>query len=84
MLLFILENTEVIMNYRKHIRLPNYDYSQNGYYFVTVCTHMRRPIFVDAVKSLVEQKINQIPEYYPTVSIDYFLLNQEYCRTDCP
>ena len=66
------------MNYRKHIRLPNYDYSQNGYYFVTVCTHMRRPIFVDAVKSLVEQKINQIPEYYPTVSIDYFVIMKNH------
>ena len=62
---------EDIMNYRKHIRLPNYDYSQNGYYFVTICTHMRRPIFVDAVKSLVEQKINQIHKYYKGVDIDY-------------
>ncbi len=26
------------MKYRKTNRLPRYDYSQNGYYFVTVCT----------------------------------------------
>ena len=32
---------------RKQNRLKHYDYSQNGYYFVTVCTHMRRPIFAD-------------------------------------
>ena len=24
---------------RKHPRLKNYDYSQNGYYFVTICCH---------------------------------------------
>ena len=24
---------------RKNIRLKNYDYSQAGYYFVTICTH---------------------------------------------
>ena len=28
---------------RKTIRLQNYDYSQNGAYFVTICTaHVRR------------------------------------------
>ena len=29
---------------RKHIRLKNYDYSQNGVYFVTICTEERRNI----------------------------------------
>lgn len=29
---------------RKQIRLPDYDYSQNGAYFVTVCTAYRKPI----------------------------------------
>jgi len=27
------------------IRLPNYDYSQNGYYFVTICTKNRQEYF---------------------------------------
>lgn len=27
---------------RKNIRLKNYDYSQTGYYFVTICTHNRQ------------------------------------------
>jgi len=30
---------------RKPVRLPEYDYAQNGAYFVTVCTHGRRPLF---------------------------------------
>ena len=29
---------------RKRIRLPEYDYSSPGAYFVTVCTHDRRCI----------------------------------------
>ena len=29
---------------RKHIRLSNFDYSQKGYYFITVCTRERREI----------------------------------------
>jgi len=28
---------------RKNIRLKNYDYKSNGYYFVTICTHKGKP-----------------------------------------
>lgn len=31
--------------YRKQIRLPNFDYSSQGAYFVTICTHGRIPLF---------------------------------------
>ena len=31
--------------YRKSIRLKNYDYSSNGYYFVTICTQNREKLF---------------------------------------
>jgi len=30
---------------RKRIRLPDYDYSQNGEYFVTICTHNKKCLF---------------------------------------
>lgn len=29
---------------RKILRLETYDYSQAGFYFVTICTHQRQPI----------------------------------------
>ena len=29
---------------RKHIRLKEYDYSQKGYYFITICTQNRKCI----------------------------------------
>lgn len=35
------------MPHRKHPRLKNYDYSQNGCYFVTICTKGRAPILSD-------------------------------------
>lgn len=31
-------------NIRKRIRLPNYDYSTNGAYFITICTESRKRI----------------------------------------
>lgn len=30
---------------RKQIRLKEYDYSQNGYYFVTICTYKKQLLF---------------------------------------
>ena len=30
---------------RKPTRLPHYDYSQNGCYFVTICTASKKPLF---------------------------------------
>lgn len=33
--------------YRKSPRIPGYDYSTEGYYFVTICTHEKKCIFWD-------------------------------------
>ena len=33
---------------RKHTRLKEYDYSSKGAYFITICTHERRPLFWSA------------------------------------
>ena len=30
---------------RRSIRLPGFDYTQPGAYFVTICTHMRQDLF---------------------------------------
>ena len=30
---------------RKQIRLKYYDYSENGFYFITICTHNRQKLF---------------------------------------
>ena len=35
------------MNTRKTIRLKNYDYGQNGAYFITICVQNRLPILAE-------------------------------------
>lgn len=39
---------------RKNIRLKNYDYSQSGYYFITICTHNKSNIFGTIVGAIQE------------------------------
>lgn len=45
-------------NRRHSIRLRSYDYSQNGYYFVTICAQNREEIFGEIIRG--QMKINLI------------------------
>ncbi|MEJ2277610.1 MAG: transposase, partial [Candidatus Lokiarchaeota archaeon] len=33
------------IHHRRSIRIPDYDYSQPGYYFVTICTYNKECLF---------------------------------------
>ena len=47
---------------RKTIRLQNYDYSQNGYYFVTICTKDKQLFFgkINDKKMILNQSSQKI------------------------
>ena len=52
---------------RKNIRLPDYDYSQNGAYFITICTQDRKQILSKIVGDdayIVPQPYGRIVEKY--------------------
>ena len=60
--------------HRRSIRLPEYDYSSEGLYFITICVHERRSLFgtiVDGVMHLnaagrmVEDEYHRLPDKYP-------------------
>ena len=56
---------------RQRLRLRHYDYRENGYYFVTICTKHRTPWFATSqAKCLVQQKMEHIPQFFSGVSID--------------
>lgn len=72
---------------RQSIRLKNYDYSQNGLYFVTICTQNRENMFGDIVGAnhdspvpkmvlnefgkIVENVWESLPKHHP-VELDTF------------
>jgi len=43
-------------HHRRSIRLPGYDYTQPGAYFVTIVTHVRTPLFGESVDG--EMRLN--------------------------
>ena len=68
---------------RRSIRLKNYDYSQSGYYFVTVCAQARECLFGDISSGKVilneQGKIilncwHNLPNHYNNIATDYFAI----------
>ena len=70
---------------RKRNRLPNYDYSQTGCYFVTLCTQNRYPFFqieTDNHQSISNQIIHQwlkeTQKKFPHVAIDKYVIMPDH------
>ena len=75
---------------RKRIRLPDYDYSSPGAYFVTVCTQNRRCILSDIVVGdgvldvpnvrlspygeIVAETLREIEKTYSWLSLDHYVI----------
>ena len=68
---------------RKSPRLRGYDYSSEGAYFVTICTHQRRHLFgsitdgnmcLSAAGDIAAACWRSIPQHYPAVELDAFVI----------
>lgn len=71
------------LNHRRSIRLPEYDYSQPGEYFITLVTHARERLFGDIVDyemglnpfgQMVCQEWNKIPILHPEMELGEFII----------
>ena len=68
-------------NHRHSIRLPGYDYSQAGAYFITIVTHGRRSLFGEIVNGemmlndagkMIERVCIEIPQIITTMAFEIF------------
>ncbi|MGB7055161.1 MAG: transposase [bacterium] len=58
----------------KNIRLKEYDYASNGYYFVTICTYYNRPYLTGRIRDVVTQYIECISDTIRGASVDYYVV----------
>ena len=72
-----------LLKKRKSIRLLDYDYSQNGLYFITICTKNRECIFgeikndeiiLTEIGKIVNNCWAEIPKHFPQVSLHKFVI----------
>ena len=64
---------------RKPTRIPNYDYSRDNYYFVTICTHDKQCIFgepgaLSDIGIIAAEELEKISDRYKTVKIDKYVV----------
>lgn len=74
---------------RKPNRLPDFDYSTPGAYFITICTKNHTCLFWKGVGAsiarpqtpilspygvIVDRTIRQIPVHYPSISVDHYAI----------
>lgn len=71
------------MKQRKRNRLKYYDYSQAGWYFVTVCTQNHNHHFGEVknekmifneIGKIVKKYWNNIPSHFPNIILDEFII----------
>jgi len=81
--LVILNTHHLEKSYRRNIRLQSYDYTWQGAYFVTICTHDKQNLFgiiIDHTMRLnpggeiVDSVWKDIPLHYPEVKNDVFTI----------
>jgi len=67
----------------KSTRLSHFDYSQNGYYFVTICTKAREYFFgeicnnvmvLNELGNIAEKFWLEIPNHFPNAKLDEFVI----------
>ncbi len=73
---------------RRSLRLRDYDYSQSGAYFVTLCTQNRYPLFgpvigehmrLNAYGRIARDVWLSLPGRYPGTSLDAFVIIRITC-----
>jgi putative transposase len=78
-----LRMTQEPLPQRKSPRLQGYDYSREGAYFVTICTHGRAYLFGDVVDNqmrlndvgaIADETWYTIPLHHPHVELDAFVV----------
>jgi len=75
--------TFIKTNARTSIRLNDYEYSQPGEYFVTICTHNHKCIFGEVVNEeihlskegeIVKEEWSKTPKIRPEIKLDVFTI----------
>jgi len=68
---------------RRSIRLPEYDYSKSGAYYITICSNDKKLIFgkiidgeiiLSKIGKMVEEHLKEISNHFEDVCIDDFVI----------
>ena len=85
----MIKPTQFPLN-RKNLRLADYDYSDSGAYFITVCTHKRQRVFGDVHEAAIQLNplgeavhsvLENVASYQEGVSVDTMVVMPDHIHT---
>lgn len=71
------------IHHRRSIRLAEYDYTQDGWYYVTICCQNHRCLFgeilqekmiLNSAGTMIEKWWRKLPEKYPGIRLDEYVI----------
>ena len=73
-------------HHRQSIRLKQYDYTQEGTYFVTICTRGRELYFelYRQLRHIVQAQWESLPKRFPNISLDAFVIMPNHLHAIIP
>lgn len=72
--------------HRRSIRLGGYNYSENGYYFVTICLQNKLKLFwnienkINGKGLMIDYWFDQISKHFKNVLLDEFIIMPDHIR----
>ncbi len=59
------------MKWRKNTRLRDYNYKTDGYYFITICTDLKKPLLAQHRKE-AETILQSLPSRFVGIKLDFY------------
>lgn len=69
---------EIKLQYRKHTRLKDYNYSANGAYFITICTDCQRKSIGEKERPIIEREIKTLEVRFAGLKVDFYILMEDH------
>ena len=67
------------IHHRRSIRMPCYDYSSPGVYYVTICLEELEPHLQNPeIRTIIEDNWKALPVRFPGIQLDIFVIMPDY------
>jgi REP element-mobilizing transposase RayT len=73
------EHDDPSKHHRQSMRLPAYDYSSDGAYFLTICLQERKPLLEEVeLHTILVENWNALPLRFPGVRLDDYVIMPDH------
>jgi len=73
--LYLKTNKKTQRHHRSSVRLKGYDYSQEGAYFLTICTYNQQMLLEkEDYHTILQKTWDMLPHRYPQIHLDEFII----------